>query len=131
MKMIYLVTTFVLLAFVSCQSQPVQTSIDASSFNTKMNTLRDVVVLDVRTPEEYTSGYIGKALNIDYESDSFEKELSRLDKNKTYLVYCESGGRSASAIELMHDQGFKNVFELKGGIEEWVDNKLPIYTKPD
>ena len=131
MKAIYLVTTILFLAFVSCQSQSVQTSIDVSTFNTKMTTLKNAIVLDVRTPEEYTNGYIGKALNIDYESDAFEKEISKLDKSKTYLLYCESGGRSKSALEVMHEQGFKNVFELNGGMEEWVNSKLPVSTKPD
>lgn len=131
MKAIYLVTTILFLAFVSCQSQSVKTSIDASTFNTKMTTLKNAIVLDVRTPEEYTNGYIGKALNIDYESDTFEKEISKLDKSKTYLLYCESGGRSKSALEVMHEQGFRNVFELNGGMEKWVDSKLPVSTKPD
>ena len=80
---------------------------------------KNCVVLDVRTPEEFSSGYIRGAKNINFLSTNFRNEISKLDKNKTYLVYCASGGRSAAACKIMTDLGFKEVYNLKGGIYGW------------
>ena len=57
---------------------------------------QNFVIIDVRTPEEYASGHIEKAINLDYYSETFKDELNKLDKNKTYLIYCRSGRRSGS-----------------------------------
>jgi rhodanese-related sulfurtransferase len=80
---------------------------------------KNCVVLDVRTPEEFSSGYIRGAKNINFLSANFRNEILKLDKNKTYLVYCASGGRSAAACKIMTDLGFKEVYNLKGGIYGW------------
>jgi len=80
---------------------------------------KNCVVLDVRTRGEFSSGYIRGAKNINFLSANFRNEISKLDKNKTYLVYCASGGRSAAACKIMTDLGFKEVYNLKGGIYGW------------
>jgi rhodanese-related sulfurtransferase len=80
---------------------------------------KNCVVLDVRTPEEFSSGYIRGAKNINFLSANFRNEISKLDKNKPYLIYCASGGRSAAACKIMTDLGFKEVYNLKGGINAW------------
>ena len=82
----------------------------------------DVVVLDVRTPEEFSSGHIPNAINIDIYSDYFRTDISALDKSKSYAVYCRSGKRSVDASSEMDLTGFKNTFNLTGGIIEWVDS---------
>lgn len=82
----------------------------------------DVVVLDVRTPGEVSEGIInGATLFIDYNSSDFEQQLDGLDKSKTYLVYCRSGNRSGKACHTMLDKGFKQVYNLNGGISAWSD----------
>lgn len=81
----------------------------------------NIIVIDVRTKEEYDSGHIKNAINIDFYSDDFEKEISVLDKNKEYMIYCRSGGRSSEALEIMKEMGFKNVSELEGGIMSHVN----------
>ena len=82
----------------------------------------DVVVLDVRTPEEFNSGHIPNAINIDIYSDYFRTDISALDKSKSYAVYCRSGKRSVDASSEMDLTGFKSTFNLTGGIIEWVDS---------
>ena len=78
------------------------------------------VVLDVRTKEEFESGYIPNAINIDIQmGPSFIDEINSLDKNKFYYVYCRSGARSSQAVQLMRELGFNDTFNLLGGILEW------------
>jgi len=84
------------------------------------------VVIDVRTPEEFEDGHIENAINIDFRSDTFQDEINELDINKTYLVYCAVGVRSGLAVDIMEELGFQNVYDMKGGFEEWMDEGLPI-----
>ena len=78
-----------------------------------------VVVLDVRTPGEFQTGHLANALNIDYEGLNFEGEVNKLDKTKTYAVYCRSGRRSGLTTDLMAKYGFKSIYNLEGGIQAW------------
>jgi len=96
-------------------------NLDAPKFSEKMAE-PDVVVLDVRTPEEFNSGHIPSAINIDIYSDYFKADISALDKSKCYAVYCRSGKRSVEASSEMELIGFKSTFNLTGGIIEWVDS---------
>ena len=83
-------------------------------------------MLDVRTPEEFAGGHIEKAVNLDFYNINFRKKLSELDKNKTYLVYCQAGVRSGEALEVMKKLGFKRIFHLPAGIEGWEEGGLPL-----
>ncbi len=86
----------------------------------KMKEEKKAIVIDVRTPAEWQQGVIsGADLFIDYNSPAFKQQLANLDKSKTYIVYCRSGGRSAGASQLMIDSGFKNVINMQGGITSW------------
>lgn len=77
-------------------------------------------VLDVRTADEALEGIIPNAVNIDiYKGQGFIYKLEELDKTKNYYVYCKSGGRSAQACAVMNQLGFKNTYNLVGGIVEW------------
>jgi rhodanese-related sulfurtransferase len=83
------------------------------------------VILDIRTPSEFASGHIAKAKDIDFYATDFSTKLQELDKNVTYLIYCHSGNRSAKALETMRSLGFKSVYELEKGINNWnTDNRL-------
>lgn len=86
----------------------------------------DFVVLDVRTVAEYNEGHLENVINIDYYGDTFSDEINALDKNKTYLVYCRSGVRSAGAVEIMKGLGFRQVYNMTGGIIQWQQDGLPI-----
>ena len=79
----------------------------------------NVVLLDVRTPEEYKTEHIPQSTLIDVQQPGFVDSIQTLDKNKTYLLYCRSGKRSQKAVNLMKENGFKRVYHLKGGIICW------------
>lgn len=84
----------------------------------------DLVIIDVRTPEEIAGGKIdANALEIDFKADSFERKINDLDRNGTYLVYCKSGGRSSKSANMMVLAGFKNVYNLEGGYSDWSSSK--------
>ena len=78
------------------------------------------VILDVRTSEEFESGYIKGALNMDIrEGSDFVASIETLDKSKSYFVYCRSGARSWQACQLMSQLGFSAVYNLDGGVLAW------------
>lgn len=79
----------------------------------------DVVFLDVRTPEETSEGIIPGAVIADFRSDSFKQQVSALDKSKSYVVYCRSGGRSVKASNIMSEAGFTELMNMKGGYNSW------------
>jgi len=79
----------------------------------------DFIILDVRTPEEYSNEHIAVAILLDFYADDFENELNKLDKSKTYLVYCRSGNRSSKSMPLMGDLGFIKTYDMVGGINQW------------
>jgi len=85
----------------------------------------DFVIIDVRTPQEFAEEHIENALNIDYYSETFRDELNKLDKNKTYLVYCRSGGRSGNALNIMKELTFREAYNILGGINQWKAEGLP------
>lgn len=80
----------------------------------------DIVILDVRTPEEFNLGHIENAILIDYRSENFLSQLKKLEQSKTYLIYCRSGARSISTLEILKSLGYKNLYELNGGITQWI-----------
>ena len=87
---------------------------------------KNFVILDVRTPSEYTDGHLANATNIDFNATDFAVKVGKLDKSKTYLVYCRAGHRSASAAEIMKTQAFQTIYNLDGGITQWTTDKNPV-----
>lgn len=80
----------------------------------------NAVVIDVRTQMEMEEGYIPRAINVDiYNGQEFIESIMKLDKNKSYYVYCKSGGRSAQACAYMQQTGFEKVYNLLGGFHDW------------
>ena len=80
---------------------------------------KTLVILDVRTPEEYKNSHIAGARLMDFLADDFKASLGKLDKTKVYLLHCRSGSRSSSAFALMKRLGFQSVYHLDGGIIAW------------
>ncbi len=95
-------------------------SIEVDGFyHTLENSGSDCILLDVRTPEEYKEEHIKGAIQIDIKADNFkEKALKQLPKEKTIMVYCRSGRRSAQAANILTAEGYI-VFNLEGGIKAW------------
>ncbi|WP_165394751.1 rhodanese-like domain-containing protein [Methanofollis fontis] len=83
------------------------------------------VILDVRTPEEYLSGHIEGAINIDYYDPAFRDGIDRLDRSATYLVYCRTAVRSAAATAIMAEMGFDDLYDMQGGIVQWRASGYP------
>ena len=86
----------------------------------------DFTIIDVRTPDEYNTGHVKSAINIDYNSDSFKDRLEELDKTREYLVYCRSGNRSSGAIKIMEELDFSMIYHMNGGIIDWNSQGLPF-----
>lgn len=85
-----------------------------------------VQLVDVRTPSEFNTGHINKALNINYYDRDFSQQISKLDKSKPIYVYCRSGVRSKYSSEILKKLGFKKIYNLKGGILSWSSQNLPL-----
>ena len=85
-----------------------------------------VVILDVRTPEEFSEGYIEGAQNIDFYREDFKTEIDFLDMKFTYAVYCRSGNRSGQAVKILHDAGFQTVYNLEGGVIDWAKEGMTL-----
>jgi rhodanese-related sulfurtransferase len=84
------------------------------------------VVLDVRTPDEFKAGHVPGATNIDYTAPDFGEKVAKLDKDKTYLVHCAAGVRSARACKKLEGLGFKNLVDLHAGFNGWQEAGKPI-----
>jgi len=97
---------------------------DTFQFNEKMIQLRIYNIVDVRTPEEFAQASIPKSKNIDFNGDSFEAELAKLEKDKPLFIYCKSGARSAKAVEKAKEMGFERIIELEGGMDAWKASKI-------
>ncbi len=92
-------------------------TIPVKEFASQLNA--EVILVDVRTPEEYKTGHIEGAINVSVTSDDFNKEIAKLPKTKTIYMYCKSGIRSQRAALKMKDLGFKKMIQLKGGFLAW------------
>lgn len=105
---------------------PVIRNVSAAEFKKVMDSLKDEVVLDVRTAEEIQKGKIPGAIAVDFYGKDFKPAIESLDRSKTYLVYCSAGRRSAKAAELMKNLGFKQVYNLEAGYDGWAKQRMPV-----
>ena len=95
----------------------------------RMRKEKDVVVLDVRTPREFAEGRVAGAVNATVTGvplKQFDEQVGKLDKNKTYLVHCARGVRSANAVDRMQKLGFKHLLDYSGGMDEWRRAGKPV-----
>ncbi|MFT4601581.1 MAG: rhodanese-related sulfurtransferase [Arenicella sp.] len=88
-------------------------------FKAKLKTIKNVQLIDVRTPNEFNEGTIEGAKNIDYNSKSFKTQIGQLDKSKATFIFCHSGGRSSQALRQFKALGFEYVLELEGGYSKY------------
>jgi rhodanese-related sulfurtransferase len=86
----------------------------------------DFVLLDIRTPEEYSAGKIEGAVNIDFYDADFSEQLDALDKDVHYVVYCNSGNRSGQSLSVFEDLGFARVENVSTGITGWFAEGYPV-----
>jgi len=80
----------------------------------------EFVLLDIRTPSEVEAGHIPGAVNLDFYSPSFRDDLDALDRDKIYLIYCRTANRTGQAYNIMEELGFERVYDMGGGISQWI-----------
>jgi thioredoxin len=110
--------SFTLLSCNGQSSKNIQT-IAPEAFAKKIDDTPKAQILDVRTPEEYASEHIDNAINVNWLGDNFVSGAEKFDKTKPVFVYCKSGGRSAKASAKLAELGFKNIYNLDGGMMKW------------
>ena len=114
--------TFIFFIFFSC-------GLNGNSSINQMNSdelldfieINNAILVDVRTQDEYNSGYIENSLNIDYLSNDFSENIEKLDKNIPIILYCRSGRRSSLSANKLSKLGFKEIYNLEGGILKWIE----------
>lgn len=124
--MIRYIYIFFIVNLFSCNENKSNSNlISANDFNKMIRNDKSAIIIDVRTPEEFNKGHLRNSLNVNWFDENFDENLKIFNKNLPVFVYCLSGGRSSKANEKIQSLGFKNVYELDGGILEWRKNKLP------
>ena len=99
---------------------------EAADLIDKHNGNNDFAILDIRTPGEFQSGHLPKSILIDFYSKNFADQLSRLDKEKTFLIYCRSGNRSTMSLELFKKLKFQKVYHMASGIRVWKNEGFSV-----
>ncbi len=92
---------------------------------------KQLMILDIRTDEEFLEGHIKRAKHIDFFKDDFKTRLEKLDRKKAYLVHCASGGRSGRSMTLFKELGFESIYHMDDGYKGWVREKLPTVKGPE
>ena len=135
MKSVVIRSLFVLVLALSvlvtaCSSDTTTQSIELVSPTEAAQVIADdpagLVVLDIRTPQEFNEARLADAVMVDFYAEDFAAQLETLDKDVPYVMYCNSGNRSSDAVKTMKDLGFVEVYEIDGGIVNWYDQGLPI-----
>lgn len=125
-KHLYTWLVALMISGLACsESQSQSKNLPAEAFAEKVKQTPGALVLDVRTPEEFSKGHLKNARNVNWRDTDFADQVAQIDKSKPVFVYCLVGGRSASAASKMREMGFKEVYELEGGIIKWRAANLP------
>ena len=90
----------------------------------------EFVLLDIRTSAEVDAGHLSGAVELDFYSDTFRDDLAALDRDLTYLIYCRTGNRTGSAYQIMEELGFERVYDMGGGITQWMAAGYPVCLGP-
>lgn len=117
-------TTFI----IAITFQKDRNTLKASEFYEKTNAT-NVQLVDIRTSEEYQSGHIKNSVNIDFTSNTFKESFVDFNPQKPLYIYCKTGIRSAKAISILENKGFKFVYDLKGGITAWKEAGYQMITE--
>ena len=119
MKKLFLIL-FTSLFLMSCKKQETEhfKLLNSAQYEQVISE-NEVTIIDVRTPGEYQSGHIKNAQNINVQSGDFKEKMENFDREKPIYIYCRSGSRSANAGRILEEMGFKEIYDLKGGILSW------------
>jgi rhodanese-related sulfurtransferase len=122
LKFLLPVLTLMLVSIGSLSAQKIQ--LNSPEIEKILNKNKTIVVLDVRTPEEFAAGHLKGAQNIDVRQSDFNARIDKLDKKATYVVYCRTNHRSGVATDYMVQKGFKNVYQMMDGFPGWAANNF-------
>lgn len=128
-KIAYTLLVFCGLLWSTAEAQ-VTERVNASRFKELVDQ-GNAIILDVRTPAEYSRGHIKGSTSIDVSDPNFASKVSFVQKDKTILLYCLSGSRSRAAASFMQTQGFKKIYELAHGLVEWNQLGYPLEKSAD
>ena len=117
------------LLLTACTQTPTAKKIGPEDFHSRLQNLQNFQLIDVRTVEEYYSGHLSSASNIDIHKDMFSESVNKLDTSEPVFVYCKSGNRSEKASKILKTLGFKEVYDLTGGISAWQSNGYGVVSK--
>jgi phage shock protein E len=121
---------FGICAMAQTADTKVITNLSSERFKAIIGNDKNGMVIDLRTTDEIKSkGFIKGSTQLDFLAKDAEKQIDKLDKNKTYYVYCAAGGRSADAAEYMEKHGFKRVYNLEKGFSDWSSKGFAIEKK--
>lgn len=129
MKIVRILALFVLAVFlsVSCWAADTVKNINTKDASALLkNPPRNMLIVDVRTPEEFRTGHLANARNMDFFGNKFDMDIKDLPKDQPILVYCRSGRRSAAAVEELAKTGHTNIFHMEEGLDGWQNAKLPV-----
>ncbi|MDF2556184.1 MAG: sulfurtransferase [Bacillales bacterium] len=115
-KILTITIASIFLLLTGCNSTNLVKQINTDEAS-KMIGKKDTILIDCRTPEEYASGHIPGAMLLPL--DELEKNVGELDTDKTYVVICRSGNRSTTFTDSLNSKGFKDVYNVQGGMNEW------------
>lgn len=107
------------LTCVSCGSNGQSVTQEVTADELKELIKQEILLVDVRTPNEYNQGRIANAKLINFRDADFAAQVANLDKGKSVAVYCAAGGRSTNAMKAFQDAGFKTIYNYRGGFGDW------------
>lgn len=102
--------------------------VPVKEFQQKLQEMPQATLIDVRTPQEFSKGHLANAQNWDWTTGQFKTQVAQLDTAQPVFIYCLSGGRSAGAMSMLRANGFRQVYEMQGGIMKWNAANLPLAT---
>ena len=115
--------------FAQTANTTIVTNLSAERFKAIIENDKEGLIIDLRTTDEINKGFIKGAVQLDFLAKDSEKQIDKLDKNKTYYIYCASGGRRGDAAEYMEKHGFKRVYNLEKGFSDWAKKGFPVEKK--
>ncbi len=127
---IFIAYTVLAIFLLGCNNGNSQSggNISVADFNKKLQEHPEITLIDVRTPGEYEKGHLANAINIDWNATDFSEKITAYDKEKPIMLYCLSGGRSGSAMTKLKEMGYKEVYNMDGGIMKWRAANMPEVT---
>lgn len=122
-KMILPVLVLFLASFATAEAQN-KIQVNSKEVKELLKKNKDLIIIDVRTPNEFNAGHLKGALNIDVNQYDATSKIDKLNRNAKYIVYCRTSNRSGMAVQYMMQKGFKTVYQMMDGFPGWAANNF-------